>query len=90
LPDLIVSIRRAISINAPPRNQSDDPILPVLSVRIPTSIGPANPPRLPTEFISAIPPAAAVPPRNVVARAQKGPTVDFNPTKATVRAIIAR
>jgi len=83
-------IRTPISSKAPPRIQSDILILPVLSFTAPTRVGPTNPPRLPTELISAISPAAAVPLKNVVERAQKGPIADFNPTKAIISATIAK
>src|SRR5438874_9947599 len=56
-----------------------------LSVRlltIPTRYGPRNPPRLPTELISAMPAAAPVPLRNSDDIAQNGPSVPQIPTAA--------
>src|SRR5689334_13888019 len=37
--------------------------------------GPRNPPTTPTELTNAIPPAAAVPPRNDEVRVKKGPQI---------------
>jgi hypothetical protein len=86
----MVRISIPIRRRAPPRIQRDIPILPVLSFTTPTRVGPKNPPRLPAELMSAIPPAAAVPLKKVVESAQKGPIADFNPTRAIISAIIAR
>src|SRR6266581_208445 len=47
------------------------------------TVGPTNPPTLPTELMSAIPPAPAVPERNMVGRLQNGPSVLQMPAAAT-------
>src|SRR5215469_11661242 len=56
--------------NKPPRN------VPVAFRITPITHGPANPPRLPTELISAMPTAAAVPLKILVGIAQKGPIAE--------------
>ncbi|GBQ97052.1 hypothetical protein AA23498_2805 [Acetobacter nitrogenifigens DSM 23921 = NBRC 105050] len=62
------------------------PILndPVLSFRYPTIDGPMNPPTVPIVLIKAIPPAAALPLRNLVGIAQKIARAEFTPTRAAV------
>src|SRR5689334_17552594 len=57
--------------------------VPVDFLSRPASQGPTCPPRLATELISAIPPAAAAPVRKVGGMAQKGPCADFTPDHAT-------
>ena len=83
-------IRIPIRSKAPPRIHNEIDILLVLSYTTPTRVGPTNPPRFPTELISAMPPAAAVPLKNVVERAQKGAIADFNPINASISATIAK
>src|SRR5579862_2558672 len=62
----------------PPRN------VPVAFRMMPITQGPANPPRFPTELISAMPTAAAVPLRILVGIAQKGPIVENALRRATL------
>lgn len=85
---LMKRTRSPMRSKAPPRIHRETDILPVLSITTPTSVGPTNPPRFPTELINAIPPAAAVPLKNVVERAQKGAIADFNPINDIIRAAI--
>src|SRR3954468_12838707 len=49
----------------------------------PTYHGPKKPPRLPSELIHAMAPAAAVPVRNIGGIAQNGPLEPQNPIAAT-------
>ena len=56
---------------------------PVRSRTRPMRYGPTNPPRLPSELISAIAPAAAVPLKNVVGSDQKTGIVLKTPIAAT-------
>jgi len=51
----------------------------VRSRMTPTSVGPTKPPRFADELIEGNAPAAAVPLRNEVPSAQKGPIVNFKP-----------
>jgi hypothetical protein len=47
-------------------------MFPVLEAMAPIAYGPANPPKLPTQLIKAIPAAAENPVRNSFGNAQKG------------------
>src|SRR5687768_11335674 len=66
----------AASVNKPAVNP------PVASRIHPIRYGPTNPPILPIEFTSAIPPAAAVPRSIAVGIAQNGPSVPQMPNAA--------
>src|SRR5579875_3467004 len=69
---------------------SPPPKLRVNCLRTPIKEGPTKPPTLPSEFIKAIPPAAAVPRKNSGGNDQKGPSVDQRPAAARQRAASAR
>src|SRR5579883_2598866 len=68
---------------------SPPPKLRVNCLRTPIKEGPTKPPTLPSEFIKAIPPAAAVPRKNSGGNDQKGPSVDQRPAAARQRAASA-
>ena len=63
---------------------------PVLSTNTPTAYGEANPPRLPSELISAMPDAAAAPARAAAGSSQNGEIAAKMPIAATQIAINAR
>src|SRR5438874_10855286 len=62
--------RNPAMISMPPRKP------PPAFFLTPIMYGPKNPPRFPSEFIRAIPAAAAVPLNNDVAVAQNGPCIE--------------
>ena len=64
--------------------------LPVLSSNTPTAYGAANPPRLPSELISAMPDAAAAPANAAAGSSQNGEIAAKIPIAATQIAINAR
>jgi hypothetical protein len=55
-------------------------VLCVLPRSVPITVGPTKPPRLPIELISAMPAAAAVPPRKIGGMAQNTLITDRWPT----------
>ena len=63
-------------------------LLPVRSDSAPVAYGAAKPPRLPNELISAIPPAAAAPVRNLGGSAQKMGRALKTPIAAMITGII--
>src|SRR5262245_395352 len=69
------------------RSDRQSPVLEI--VPDPTRAGPAIPPTLPIELMSAIPPAAAVPVRSAVGSVQNAGSAAKVPTEPNVKATIA-
>src|SRR5215467_12862637 len=65
-------------------------VSPVASLIQPMAYGPTKPPRLPIEFINAMPPAAAEPVRKPVGSVQKVVLAAYTPIAQMVRATAAR
>src|ERR1700733_11107390 len=65
-------------------------VSPVTSLIQPMAYGPTKPPRLPIEFINAMPPAAAEPVRKPVGRDQKVGTAAYTLIAQMLRATAAR
>src|SRR5580700_10430836 len=65
-------------------------VSPVASLIQPMAYGPTKPPRLPIEFINAMPPAAAEPVRKPVGSAQKVGTAEYTGIAQMLRATAAK
>jgi len=72
---------------APPHETAD--LARLCNDEMAETVGPIKPPRLLTELIHAMPPAAAVPPRMEVLKAQKGPIKILSPENASTSALSA-